>query len=186
MRDSHADFVSSGRELEDAFFLNQDKKLKQQLAVIKKMKETKETLKKVSGIENDTILQKLVDLKIPPQIVASMSIIPLVEVAWADGTVGQKEQEVVMKAAHLKEEIDKDLLKIWLTHKPEQHLMDAWTHYIAGLCETLNETERKLLKQTLLEHAYDVAKAEGGFLGIGPKISKEEKSVLDKLEKAFC
>lgn len=178
-------FVSSGRSLEDAFFLAQDKKLMEQLAKMKKMKETKENLKKVSGIENEAVLQKLVDLNIPPQIVASLSIVPLVEVAWADGEVGKREKEIIVKAAHLDSAIDRELLASWLAHKPEPKMLEAWTHYLCGLCEKLSAKERKLLRDTLLAHAYDVAKAEGGFLGLGSKISKKEKAMLDKLEDAF-
>jgi len=177
--------LTGGHELENAFFLKQDKKLTEQLAAMKKMKETKENLKKVSGIENEAVLQKLIDLKIPPHIVASLSMIPLVEVAWADGAIGEKEHEAILKAAKLDSDIDRELLKSWLAHKPEPALLEAWTFYINGICEKISDDEKKLLQKTLLSHAYNIANAEGGFLGVGSKLSKQEKAMLQKLEASF-
>jgi hypothetical protein len=185
MTEKSKKFLIGSSELEDAFFLKQDKKLTEQLAAMKKMKETKANLKKVSGIENEAVLQKLIDLKIPPHIVASLSMIPLVEVAWADGTIGEKEHETILKAAGLNSDIDRELLKSWLTHKPEPVLLEAWTLYINGLCEKMNADEKKILKETLLFNAYKVANVEGGFLGVGSKLSKKEKEMLQKLEASF-
>jgi len=174
-----------GQELENAFFLKQDKKLTEQLAAMKKMKETKENLKNVSGIDNEAVLQKFIDLKIPPHIVASLSVIPLVEVAWADGSIGEKEHDAILKAANLDSTIDRDLLKSWLAHKPEPALLEAWTHYINGLCEKMSADEKKLLQKSVLSHAYKIANVEGGFLGVGSKLSKKEEAMLQKLEASF-
>jgi hypothetical protein len=185
MRDETSGFLSSGRELEDAFFLAKDKMLMEQQAILKKMKETKDSLREASGIENDAVLQKLVDLNIPPQIVASLALIPLIEVAWADGAIQKKEKEIILKAAHCNSKVDQALLTQWLVNKPEPQLLEAWTHYVRGLCESLTPVEKKLFRETLLAHAYDVAGAEGGILGLGSKISKKERDVLDILGKAF-
>jgi hypothetical protein len=185
MTEKSKKFLIGSSELEDAFFLKQDKKLTEQLAAMKKMKETKANLKKVSGIENDAVLQKLIDLKIPPHIVASLSMIPLVEVAWADGTIGEKEHEAILKAANLNSDIDRELLKSWLSNKPEPVLLEAWTLYVNGLCDQMSADEKKILKETLLSHAYNVANVEGGFLGVGSKLSKKEKDMLQKLEASF-
>ncbi len=178
MKNVTQEFSSRARKLEDAFFL-------EQLAIMKKMKETKESLKNVSGIENDAILQKLVDLGIPPHIVASLSIIPLVEVAWADGKVGEKEKAALMKAARLISEIDQELLALWLNHRPQPKLLEAWIHYIRGLCEKLSEKEQIILKDELLSHARAIAGAEGGIMGLGSKISTAESTMLARLEEGF-
>ncbi|MBN1981787.1 MAG: hypothetical protein JW795_09660 [Chitinivibrionales bacterium] len=183
---SSKDFFSTGRALEDAFFLEQDRRLKEQLAALKKMEETKENLKQVSGIENDAVLQKMVELNIPPQIVASLSMVPLVEVAWADGEISPKEKKLIIKKAHLQSQIDNELLTSWLEHKPEQKMLEAWINYIKGLCEKLTDNERTMFRKAFLSNTYDIAKVEGGFLGIGSKISKKERAMLDILEKSFC
>jgi hypothetical protein len=179
----------SRRDLEDAFFLKEDKKLMERLQALNKLKETKESLSKVSGIQDDKVLQKLVDLDVQPNIVASLAAIPLVEVAWADGKVDDKERRAVLAAVESegihRGDIEYEILDAWLDRKPQPRLLEAWKHYVEGLCAILTPEERTALKRELLEHARSIAEASGGFLGLGNKISKSEAEVLRTLEDAF-
>jgi hypothetical protein len=86
------------KTLEDLLFLEQDRILIQQLHRMEKMKETKESLAEVSGITNEDVLQKLVELDIRPDVIASLALVPLVEVAWADGEIDEKEKAAILKA----------------------------------------------------------------------------------------
>jgi hypothetical protein len=180
---------SLSRNLEDLFFIKEDQKLIEKLRTMKKLQETKEELSKVSGIKNDKVLQKLVDLNIRPETLASLTIVPLIEVAWADGTVDDKERTAVLKAIeHLgfaKGSTDYELAFQWMTHKPDSELLTAWIHYIEGLCEQLSDAEKIALKTDLVGHAKNIAEASGGILGLGNKISKEEAEMIAKMEKAF-
>jgi hypothetical protein len=177
------------KDLEDMFFLKEDQKLIDKLRAMRKLKETKEELSKVSGIKNEAILQKLVDLAIRPETLASLSLVPLVEVAWADGAVDEDEKKAVLAAAERmdfpKGSTEYDLLLQWMTHRPQSQLLEAWMHFIEGLCEQLSKEEIKTLKDDLLGHTRAVAEASGGFLGLGNRISSAEASVLAKLETAF-
>jgi hypothetical protein len=178
------------RDLEDAFFLKEDKRLMDRLQALNKLEETKESLSKVSGIRDDKVLQKLIDLDVQPNIVASLAAIPLVEVAWADGKVDEKERRAVLAAAESegirRGEIEFELLDAWLARKPEPRLQDAWKHYVEGLCAVLTLEERTALKRELLEHARSIAQASGGFLGLGSRISQSEAAMLRTLEEAFA
>jgi hypothetical protein len=66
----YADSISSetSQNLEDIFFAQQDQKLVEQLQKLRQLQETKENLKAVSGITDDAVLQKLIDLKIRPKL----------------------------------------------------------------------------------------------------------------------
>jgi hypothetical protein len=179
----------SRRELEEAFFLEQDKKLIAELRKMKAMEETKQALRQASSIHDDRILAKLVELDIHAEMVAALTAVPLIEVAWADGKVDEKEREAILHAAG-QSGIDPDsschtLLEQWLTHKPGVKLMEAWTHYIEGLCSVLTEEEADRLKKDLLDRARRVAESSGGFLGLTSKVSAKEKEMLDQLEQAF-
>jgi len=179
----------SGRVLEDIFFSKQDKILIDKLQQMEKMKETKKVLAEISGITNDDILQKLVELNIRPEIVATLALVPLVEVAWADGKIDEKEKAAVLEAAGQsfvsKESPDFDLLKRWMERKPDAKLLEAWEHYIEGLCHNLTEHQKNALKKDLIGHARQVADATGGILGLGSRMSKSELEMLAKLESAF-
>jgi hypothetical protein len=187
---NHTDTMSGlGRDLEDAFFLEEERKLMERLRALSKVKETKELLSKVSGIKDDRVLQKLVDLDVRPDLVASLAVIPLIEVAWADGGVDERERRAVLAAAEStgirRGDIDYDLLDAWLTRRPDPRLLEAWKHYVEGLCAMLTPEERMALRGELLDHAYSVAEASGGFLGLGSKVSKDEAAVLRRLQEAF-
>jgi hypothetical protein len=78
-------FDRAARLLEDAFFLEEDRVLRERLRAMQNLAESKEALSSVSGITNDVILTKLVELNVKPETVAALAAVPLVEVAWADG-----------------------------------------------------------------------------------------------------
>jgi hypothetical protein len=182
-------FVATGRNLEDSFFLEQDRDLLASKAELAKMAETKEALASVSGIKDEAVLQKLVDINVRPETLAALSAIPLVEVVWADGQVDADERAFVLdfagKQGIAAGSVAHGLLERWLDHRPTDGLLTAWQAYVAGLCERLAPTDRDALKRELLRNAHGAASASGGFLGIG-KVSGEEKAILKKLEDCFC
>jgi hypothetical protein len=189
MNEDNVSLSEQGRTLADIFFLERDKKLIEDLHRIEKMKETKQVLSKVSGITDNDVLQKLIDLNIRPEILATLALVPLVEVAWADGTIDEAEQTAVLKAGEQsfvsKDSPDFDLLNQWMTHKPQAKMLEAWKHYINGLCGELTQHQKNALKKDLIGHARQVAEAAGGIMGFGSKISKAEQDILAKLESAF-
>jgi len=176
------------KTLEDLFFLEEEKRLTENLRKMKALKETKEALSQVSGIRDETILQKLVDLDVKPQTVASLALIPLIEVAWADGSVDEKEKNVVLKGAAKyvfgESQIDHDLLETWLDRKPGPELLAAWAQYVSELCGRLSAGEREKMRSEILDDIVKVARSSGGFLGIGA-ISKKEKEMILGLKRAF-
>jgi hypothetical protein len=187
----NADFFHAkrGSSLEDLFFFEQDKILIARLRHLEKMKETKEAIAKVSGITDEDVLQKLVGLGIRPEIVASLALVPLIALAWADGKIDEEEKAAVLKAASesfvSKDSVDFGLLQQWMEHKPSPRLLDAWRHYIKGLCQKLSTHQKTALKRDFIGHARQVAETTGGFLGLGNKMSKREKEMLEQLESAF-
>jgi hypothetical protein len=182
-------FVASGRTLEDAFFLEQDRRLIERRAELARLAKTKEALASVSGIKNQDILEHLVQLNVRPETLAALSAIPLVEVVWADGRVDERERKVVLDFATAQGiaegSVARELLERWLAQRPPQSLLSAWQHYVEALCERLPPEDRTTLKTELLRNVRAAAAVSGGFLGMG-KISAEEKAVIAKLEASFC
>ncbi|MBF0253788.1 MAG: TerB family tellurite resistance protein [Candidatus Omnitrophica bacterium] len=178
-----------GRSLEDAFFRKRDEELLEQQRKLHKMKQTLKTLQEVSGIHNSRILNKLMELEVSPALLASIAVVPLVEVAWADGKADEKERRIVLEIAAengiKKGSTDYDLLENWLKHRPTAKLLEAWTHYIAGICENMSASECKTFETEILDKAKKVAQATGGVMGVMLQISPEEKAILKKMEKAF-
>jgi hypothetical protein len=188
MDNKHLIMQTRAKNLEDMFFLEQDRILMEQFHRMEKMKETKESLAKVTGIASDDVLQNLVEMNIRPDVAASLALVPLVEVAWADGEIDENEKAAILKADGTlfdKDSPDLPVLKQWLEHKPNPQLLEAWRLYIQGLCVQMTIPQKAALRTEVIGHARQVALAAGGFLGLGNKISKAEQEMLDQLEAAF-
>ena len=177
-----------GKSMEDLFFYEQEKRLKEARIRLETMRETKENLAAVSGIKNDDVLNKLFELGIRPETLATLFAIPLVEVAWADGEMQDAERHQLVKyaqAAGMKAKgVTPEILDVWLSEKPDPALFEAWVLYIQSLSRQLSPSERLALKNEVMTDARLIATSAGGFLGLG-KLSDEEKTVLAKLEAAF-
>jgi tellurite resistance protein len=174
--------------LEDMFFYEQDRRIIEQRARLQQMKQTKASLATVSGIHDDALLEKLIELKIGPETLATLIGIPLIEVAWADGKMDEKERKKLFEYAEnagLRQKgLDAKIMSAWLEKKPDPALLKAWKQYIQTLCKELNAHERKALHDEVMADARSVAEAAGGVLGLG-KISAEEKAMLKTLDEAF-
>jgi hypothetical protein len=176
------------RTLEDEFFRREDERLTQRLRELKHREASREALATASGISNQAILDALLNLGIRPEIIGALSVVPLAEVAWADGTLDAREKRAILdraeKSGIAPGAIDHDLLRSWLDHKPEPKLLTAWTHLIQGMCEQLTDEQVTALRTGLVKRARAIAKASGGLLGVG-SVSTAEEDMIRRLESAF-
>jgi hypothetical protein len=177
------------RTLIDAIFHEQDQKLWRAFRERVEKKERRDQLALVSGIHDDAVLDRLIELDIGPETLAALEVVPLVFVAWADGTIQSEERETIIavaKAAGVEPQDGRyPLLEHWPKKRPGGEVMEAWKNYVQDLCKRLDGQERERLQHELLDRARNVAEAAGGFLGFGDKISPAERSVLNELERAF-
>jgi hypothetical protein len=181
-------FSDARSSLEEAFFRKRDAELIAEMRRREQRQSRKKALAEVSGISNDEVLEELVEHDIHAETLAAFMIAPLVEVAWADGTIQPGERKVLLHAIEEaglpKEGVAFKLMKQWLTRRPEPRMMKLWQNYTKALLAELPAEAGQNIKQTLLKQARSLAEAAGGFLGLA-RISNEEAEVLRSLEKAF-
>lgn len=177
-----------GRALENQFFEKQDK---ERLAAMKQKLESqrsKDELRKASGMTDEAVLDKLVGLGLRADTIAALSLVPLIQVAWADGSIQDSERTAILQGAQGKGlETDTpgyELLQSWLKRAPGDELFTAWESYIKALAAQLNDEQNRLLKNQIVGFAKMVAAAAGGILGFG-KVSSDEEKVLQRIEGAF-
>ena len=94
-----SDYGNVSRKLEAAFFLEEDRKLIEKLKLQKQHEERKAKLTRLFGIHDEDLLHKLLELNIHDETLAALMLIPLLEVAWADGDIQPKEQEAILAMA---------------------------------------------------------------------------------------
>ena len=177
-----------GKALEDQFYEKENKDKLAQMKAKLDTQSSKDDLRKVSGMTDDAVLDKLVGLGLTANTIAALSLVPLIEVAWADGQIQDNERTAILQGAHGKG-LDKgsagyDLLQSWLAKRPTSALLEAWEAYIKSLTAQLNDEQNRLLKNQIIGFAKMVAGAAGGFLGIG-RVSASEETVLKRIESAF-
>lgn len=182
-------FADRRKALEEEFFHKQDKKLIERLRASAGKKALREALKQSGSHIGDAVVDTLAELGVTAETVASLTLVPLVAVAWADGSLDDKERKAILDAAaSMGVQAGGPgyaLLQQWLSHKPGARLVCAWEAYVGALSSSLGQTDRESLKADLLGRAREVAQASGGFLGIGPKVSGSEEDMLKRLAHAF-
>jgi hypothetical protein len=132
------------------------------------------------GLRDESRVSTLFELGITAETAPAFEALPLVEVAWADGSVGEEERWRLLEAAtRLGVEFGRPahaLLESWLTRRPDPELFAAWHEWArsapgrAGL---------------LLEAAERVAGAAGGVLGFG-KVSRAERRAIDGIHESLA
>ena len=186
MSDAISRMSAISKTLEDRFFFAESLVLKEQLTRLKRIDESVDALSKVSGIVNKNVLKELVSLDIRPEMLAALCLVPIIEVAWADGVIEKNEIKAVLAGAKMHGfEEDHEILQAWLLRKPDAPLLTAWRTYMQGLCEILSRESLASIKTEILEHTKMVAEASGGILGLTNPVSAEELKVLKEIDAFF-
>lgn len=182
------DLEDRGRSLEEAFFLNQNEKLRQKLREKKAREHSMEELAAASGISDPSVLDDLVDVGVSVDTLAAFSLVPLVQVGWASGRIEDDERKALLRAAHgmgvAQGSPAQELLESLLDHPPADRLFEVWAEYVGSLRDRVGKDELARLRDDVLARAREVAAAAGGFLGLG-KVSDAEEQVLARIGAAF-
>ncbi|MFY7929787.1 MAG: hypothetical protein ACOVS5_13025 [Oligoflexus sp.] len=177
------------RGLEEEFFARQNRELVEQLKAERNREETCQQLKGLTGIHDQDVLHRLYEAKVTPSTYMALTLVPLVTVAWIDGSIDAKERAAILKAADeqgMKQgELAYRLLDSWLEREPTEQLFATWQSYVEGLKYSLDPATFERLHRKVLDQARLVANSTGGFLGLGSKVSATEQEALQKIESVF-
>jgi hypothetical protein len=189
MQPSPGDLFGDRRKaLEDSFFRERDQQLLENLRMELETFESHKQLAHVSGILDDHVLKNLVKAGVRAETLAALTLIPLVEVAWADGAVAADEREAVLKAAGengvTKGSASYELLARWLVERPDVRIIASWKEYVQALAKAMPPDAIFTMRERLIQRCRRVAEAAGGFLGLGGKVSKVEQAAIDEFERA--
>lgn len=193
-----SDSIDQRRQaLHDAFFLDKGSILDRDQELLDFLDEQSESqeqrardeLQRAAKIENPAILDKLEKLGITAPAMTAFMLLPLVRLAWADTKMAEGEFHSLLKAA------DEDgiaygtpayrLLSRWLDERPSERMIETWSDYAHALSEELDEESLAALRTATIERAKKIASASGGFLGLGDRVSRDERDVLMDLHIAL-
>lgn len=135
-----------------------------------------------------SLSEALAGLGLRAETLAALTLVPLVEVAWADQHLDAEERKAVLRGAEsvgiAQDSPGHALLQAWLEERPDPRIFEAWREFVAALCARLSIEGQLQLREDLMGRAREVAEAAGGFLGVR-SISRREEAVLRELESVF-
>jgi hypothetical protein len=173
----------------EAYFDQKDRELIDKMRQKLASQEREMELAAATGITDKMILSDLGQADADIGAIAALGLIPLAEVAWADGRISPGESTAALKAAASMGVPEGshayDLLEKWLSTKPSVGVVAAWKEYVKALAKTWGRDRTRHVRQAIIGRATSVAQSAGGILGLGNKVSHKEQAVLDDLDSAF-
>jgi tellurite resistance protein len=175
------------RSYESEYFQRSERELIEKMrARTRELAEVHE-LREGAGIADDEILKALHDLGYTRETVTLVHLVPLLHVAWIDGSVSAAERAGILEAARLRGVEESTpahrQLVSWLDKKPLDGFFEDTLRLIGNLLSAMPDAERVRARTTLLAFALATAEASGGILGLGGKVSDEERAVIDRIAR---
>lgn len=175
--------------LEEEYFRSRDAGLVAKLKTVFHSQVDKEDLRKATGIDNDEVLDRLVAAHVKGEMLAAFKLYPLVEIAWADGSVDAREREAIVRAAVASgiptDGLAHERLLEWISKGPTENARTVWRCYARELAKKLTKEEMATFRRDLIGYAKAVAEASGGILGVVYRTSPSEQRVIDEMERAL-
>ena len=181
-------FKERERSLEEEFFRKHEARLLAKLRERAKVDEIVEALAVKLQIDDPALLRRIMALGVTLDTGAAFLLAPLVQVAWAEGAVTDREREKVLRIA-TERGIDTSSpayrqLQRWLRTRPADAIFDSAIEAIKTGLSVLTPAERADRVKGIVDACREVASASGGLgrlLGLGTGVSSEEEAILDAM-----
>ena len=161
------------------------RKLREKLGGNAEDLEEKQKIAASMGTDDLSVAEKVKALGFDGDSARVFHLVPLIHVAWADGTVQRKERVAIFKILE-QLGIDKES-EAWTTVASllEQKPPDSWMRQsVAVLSDLTGGLGDKT--QEIVDQCIQVASASGGFLGLGEKIGDEEKALIEEIVQGLA
>jgi hypothetical protein len=124
------------------------------------------------------ILEDLQALGYNAETVKLLFVVPLLAVAWADGSITPRERSLILELA--KADDKQGQLTQWLNQKPPDEFFERSLRVVRSLLAAQSPEERSAAKRNLHSSAVRIAEASGGILGLG-SISNAERAAIERV-----
>jgi hypothetical protein len=185
-------FKDKERAEEEVYFQSRDARLIEKLRENAKLQEITDALAESLQVSNPDLLRRVMDLGINRSTGPSFLLAPLIQVAWAEGHVTDREHETVLRLARDRGIEDgspaQALLLEWLRNRPSDAVFRTAIEVLKAGLSTLPADLREDRVERILQACREVSEASGGLakaLGLRSGISGEERSVLDMITAAL-
>jgi hypothetical protein len=182
-------FEARRASFEEEYFRKKDAQQVDKLKTVFQKKLDREEIRQATGITDEVVLDRLVELNLRGELMAAFKLFPLIEIAHADGEIDAREVRAVLQAAH-QQGIGPDsaayaMLERALADGPRADARKAWYMFAEELRKALSPEELASFRNDLLGYAKRVAEASGGILNIAFTVSANEAKVIKAIEEAL-
>lgn len=181
-RDSFAD---RKRSPEEDFFRKKEQALIEKLRQDAQAAAEQRQIAEAIGVADEKTLKDLQKLGYTRETVVLLHLVPLVQVAWAEGDVSKRERELIFEAARLRgiEVRSAAHIKLvgWLERRPSEEFFHKTLAVIQAILHALPPEKQEGSKRDLIAYCTRIAEASGGILGFGSKINDAEDALLRKI-----
>jgi hypothetical protein len=183
-------FEDREHALEAHYFHQQDARLIERLRRNAELGEIAGALAEKLQLDNPDLLVRARQLGITPDTAPALLLAPLVQVAWAEGSVGAAERKAVLRLARARGLDPKSpayaQLEEWLTKRPADAIFDTALEVLRAGFAVLPRLEMEERIARVVDACRDVALASGKglapLLGVGSVVSRTETNMVEAIE----
>ena len=172
------------RKREEEYFRRKDRELIERMRQQTASASARKELEAATGIHDADSLADLEALGFSPQTITLLPLVPVLQVAWAEGGVSTAEREMIVKLARAREvtpgSAADTLLHGWLDQRPSDALFRKAGRLIAAMLDHPEGAELQVTADDLIKYCEQIAHASGGIFGFG-SVSAEEKTALRQI-----
>lgn len=176
--------IAKGRE--EAYFRQKEAELIEQLRQRFHQQQDRERLAEEVGVHDEPILKAFEELGFTRETVMILHLVPLVQVAWSDGSVTEAERAKIHEMAALQGVTPGTpgylMLENLLHTRPSDRAFDVCWRIIRAMLAAWPEEKRRAFEASLPAYATEVASVAGGLLGFR-SISAEERTALRRVAR---
>lgn len=172
------------RAHEEEYFRSHNRELIDALKAKLDRRDRAAGLAEATHIHDDALLERVAAQGIDKDSMAVIHLVPLLQVAWADGEIQPDEKELILEAATLYGIGDgpaRARLDALLEKAPSAEFVDAAIDFIKALLAALPESEADQACENMTTLALHVAEANGGLFGLIGKVEASEKKALQAI-----
>ena len=173
-----------GRSLEDDYFRKKDRQLVEKIQRAAEAERVRGALERAVGINDPELLQDLLNLGFTPETVVLLPIVPILQMAWAEGGITPEERDLIVRFARsrgIEAGTPADhQLTMWMTERPAESVFARASRLIRAVIDSGSAPAAGLNAEDLVQYCESIASASGGLFGIG-RISSEERKLLSTI-----
>lgn len=172
------------RKLEEDYFRKQDQELIERMRKAASAARERQELEQKTGLSDPALLADLQELGFTPDTVSLLPLVPLVQVAWAEGGVSTAERTLILDFARRRGIQEGSaaaaVLSEWLADCPPPAVFRRAERLIGAILAAGSSAAGDISADDLVKHCENIAAASGGILGIG-RISAEERAAISDI-----